>query len=74
MACQSISSPIQVPEKSLNRGILRNIGFQEVDKLDTFQCFVFHDVDLIPENATNFYECEKQPLHLSSAIDSFHYK
>ena len=34
-----------------------NIAVKEALKLDDFDCFIFHDVDLIPENDRNIYEC-----------------
>ena len=34
-----------------SKGKLLNIGFKEVSKLDhSYHCFVFHDVDVLPEN------------------------
>jgi hypothetical protein len=30
--------------------MLINIGFKEAELQETFQCFIFHDVDLIPED------------------------
>jgi len=51
-----------------------NIAVSEAMKLDNFDCFIFHDVDLIPENDMNIYECYSQPRHLSPAIDELRYK
>ena len=42
-----------------------NAGFREVMKLDKYDCIVFHDVDMIPENDMNLYQCGSQPRHLS---------
>ena len=50
-----------------------NVGYMESIKDLNFQCFVFHDVDLILENDNALYNCPEQPLHLSSAIDKFNY-
>lgn len=47
-----------------NRGALFNIGFVEALKLDAFDCFIFHDVDLLPENSANIYKCVNQPRHM----------
>ena len=33
-----------------NRAALMNVGFLEASKLDRYFCFVFHDVDLLPED------------------------
>lgn len=51
-----------------------NVGYQEAMKFADFSCFVFHDVDLIPENDYNYYGCSKSPMHLSVAVDKFYYK
>ncbi|CAG5128656.1 unnamed protein product [Candidula unifasciata] len=57
-----------------NRAMLMNIGFVEAMKRYDFQCAVFHDVDLIPENDKNIYSCPEMPRHLSAAIDKFNYR
>ncbi|KAF7494898.1 Beta-1, 4-N-acetylgalactosaminyltransferase bre-4 [Sarcoptes scabiei] len=58
-----------------NRAKLMNVGFLESRKQYPFDCFFFHDVDLIPEDDRNLYTCPKQsPKHMSVAIDKFHYK
>ena len=40
----------QTPKEKFNRGLLMNIGFVEANKMDDYDCFVFHDVDLVPED------------------------
>lgn len=59
-----------------NRGRLMNIGFIEALKwYHGFDCFIFHDVDLIPEDDRNEYLCSKQrPRHMSGYIDKFDYE
>lgn len=57
-----------------NRGKLLNVGFVEASKIKKFDCFIFHDVDLIPENDRNLYTCPEQPRHMSVAVDTFNYK
>ena len=54
--------------------MLMNIGYTEAIKIHDYQCFIFHDVDLVPENDKNIYSCYKQPRHMSAAIDKFKYK
>jgi len=51
-----------------------NIAFVEALKQYGFQCFVFHDVDLVPEDDRNMYSCPIQPRHMSVAIDEMGYK
>lgn len=58
---------------TFNKGRIMNIGAREAAKHDDFDCFVFHDVDLIPENDRNVYECFKEPRHLCPAVDELRY-
>ena len=57
-----------------NRAMLFNIGFKEALKFDQYECFIFHDVDLIPEDDRNEYSCPASPRHLSVAVDKFNYR
>ncbi|XP_048763122.1 beta-1,4-N-acetylgalactosaminyltransferase bre-4-like [Ostrea edulis] len=57
-----------------NRGFLFNVGFKEASSDYSYDCFIFHDVDLLPQNDHNLYNCPDQPRHLSVAIDKFMYK
>lgn len=63
----------QATDDSFNRGKLMNVGFKEALKEDQYDCFVFHDVDMIPENNKNLYLCDDHARHLSSAIDEMRY-
>jgi len=36
-------------------------------------CFIFHDVDLLPENINNIYGCTSCPRHMSTNINVFNY-
>jgi hypothetical protein len=47
-----------------NRATLFNVGFIEAMKLYPFDCFIFHDVDLLPEDLRNVYKCVNQPRHM----------
>ena len=51
-----------------------NVGYTEALKQFPYTCFVFHDVDLIPENDKINYGCKHSPMHLSVAIDKFKYR
>ncbi|CAG7717506.1 unnamed protein product, partial [Allacma fusca] len=60
---------------TFNKGILMNTGFLLAMNASSFDCVVFHDVDLIPEDDRNLYHCaSKKPRHLSVAIDSLDYR
>lgn len=64
----------QIPHQTFNRAKLLNVGFAEAKKLYDWQCFIFHDVDLFPEDDRNLYTCPEQPRHMSVAVDKFSYK
>ncbi len=51
-----------------------NVGVREALKVDKFDCFIFHDVDLLPENDKNIYFCDNHIRQLSSAIDEMRYQ
>lgn len=64
-----------VKDITFNRGLLMNIGYKEADRdSDKWDCFVFHDVDLLPEDERNIYSCPEIPRHLSAAVSTFKYK
>ena len=56
-----------------NRAMNFNVGYSEAMKSKDFNCLVFHDVDLLPEDDRILYTCSDQPRHLSVAIDKFKY-
>ncbi|CAJ0930054.1 unnamed protein product, partial [Mesorhabditis belari] len=58
---------------TFNRAKLMNIGYVEALRLYPWTCFIFHDVDLMPEDDRNLYSCPQQPRHMSVAIDKFGY-
>lgn len=64
----------QFKDGLFNRASLMNIGFLEALKLNQWDCFIFHDVDLIPTDDRNLYACPKQPRHMSVAVDTLAYK
>jgi len=57
----------QIGSSPFNRGMLFNIGFLEAMKTEDWSCFVFHDVDLLPENDFNIYNCAQMPRHMSQS-------
>ena len=64
----------QADRNNFNRAMLMNVGFTEAMKDFAWDCFIFHDVDLLPEDDRNIYNCPDQPRHMSVAVDKFKYK
>jgi len=59
---------------TFSRARLMNAGFLFVRENYDFDCFIFHDVDLLLETEEGLYKCSnKFPRHLSSSIDKYHY-
>lgn len=59
---------------TFNRALLFNIGFRQAMKTYSWQCFIFHDVDLIPEDDRNIYSCPPEPRHMSVAVNTMNYQ
>lgn len=64
----------QSTEGAFNRAKLMNIGFVEAIKMYNWDCFIFHDVDLLPMDDRNLYTCPEQPRHMSVAVDTLGFK
>jgi len=64
----------QIDNSTFNQGKLMNVGFNISDEFFPYNCFVFHDVDLIPEDDRIDYGCKKSPTHLTVVIDRRGYK
>ncbi|XP_055381995.1 beta-1,4-N-acetylgalactosaminyltransferase bre-4 [Condylostylus longicornis] len=64
----------QTNGKPFNRASLMNVGFVEALKFYNWDCFIFHDVDLLPLDDRNLYTCPDQPRHMSVGVDIFGYK
>jgi len=75
---QQVEYGIYIVEQSgsqpFNRAMLMNVGAAEALKQHEYHCFIFHDVDLLPEDDRNLYTCPIQPRHMSVSIDSFLYR
>lgn len=63
----------QADNTKFNKAKLMNIGFMEARKIYDWQCYIFHDVDLLPEDDRNLYFCSDQPRHMAVAVDKFNY-
>ena len=58
-----------------NRASLFNAGFFEARRMEQkFDCFVFHDVDITPEDGRMMYTCDFAPLHIGAYLSKFNYK
>lgn len=64
----------QLGNDTFNKGRLMNVGYQFISKLPAkYKCFIFHDVDLVPEDGRNMYNCGVMPKHMSPAVDTLQY-
>ena len=64
----------QAGDNPFNRAILFNIGYEQALNFDNYDCFIFHDVDLLPEDDRNEYSCPTSPRHMSVAVDTHGYR
>ena len=51
-----------------------NAGFSVAKQRDDFDCFIFHDVDLLPRDDRNFYTCSPTPRHVAGFINKWGYR
>ncbi|CAH0589188.1 unnamed protein product [Chrysodeixis includens] len=64
----------QYGDEKFNKGTLYNIAFLESQRFGSWDCLIFHDVDLIPEDERISYSCQDNPTHMSPAVEAFGYK
>ncbi|KAG0724964.1 Beta-1,4-N-acetylgalactosaminyltransferase bre-4 [Chionoecetes opilio] len=64
----------QAGKGKFNRAMLMNVGALEALRHYPFNCFIFHDVDLLLEDDRNLYTCPEQPRHMSIAINNMKYR
>ena len=63
-----------IEKLKFNKGISMNVGYIEALKEKDYDCFIFHDVDMVPENPKNFYECNPLvPKLIAVSISAFGY-
>ncbi|XP_050428592.1 beta-1,4-N-acetylgalactosaminyltransferase bre-4-like [Adelges cooleyi] len=75
----------QVSNATFNKGaimnaafltIYRTYGLRNIDDWHKglYGCYIFHDVDMLPEDDRNMYSCSEFPKHLSVAVNEFKYQ
>ncbi|XP_063812831.1 beta-1,4-galactosyltransferase 4-like isoform X2 [Pseudophryne corroboree] len=64
----------QAGDAKFNRAKLLNVGYLEALKEEKWDCFILHDVDLVPENDFNTYLCDSEPKHLVVGRNATGYK
>ena len=65
----------QADQWPFNRAALLNVGVAETKQFGNFSCFVFHDVDILPEDDRAVYACpEEEALHLAVAVSRWKYR
>lgn len=64
----------QAEPEIFNKAMLMNAGFQEASRLAPFDCFIFHDVDMLPEDDRNFYVCSPTPRHVGAYLHNWKYQ
>ena len=65
----------QADQWPFNRAALLNVGVAETKQFGNFSCFVFHDVDILPEDDRAVYGCpEGEALHLAVAVSRWKYR
>ncbi|XP_046553230.1 beta-1,4-galactosyltransferase 4-like [Haliotis rubra] len=64
----------QVSDGVFNKALMMNAGFIEAVRLGKYDCYMFHDVDLIPEDDRIPYNCRpEQVVHLVAAVRKYYY-
>ena len=63
----------QADRHEFNRASLMNVGFNEAKKDFAWTCYIFHDVDHLPEDTRNLYSCPDQPRLMAVAVDKWNY-
>ena len=65
------------PMESLkfNRALLLNIGFVEAQRDRDWDCFINHDVDMLPESEMNIYKCNRSlPKQMAVSVSTYKYR
>lgn len=65
---------VQNENGEFNRAKLFNIGFKESLTYHDFECFIFHDVDMLLLNEKFEYNCKESPAHFAVNVSQFNYR
>ncbi|KAI0233041.1 Beta-1,4-galactosyltransferase 2 [Lamellibrachia satsuma] len=75
---QKISYRIFVVEQALpevfNKASMMNVGFAEAMKSGSYDCVIFHDVDMLLEDDRHFYRCSQNIRHMGANVNKFGYR
>ncbi|CAL4073763.1 unnamed protein product [Meganyctiphanes norvegica] len=55
----------QKDDEALNHGKLHNVGYLLTKSTGPWDCWIFHDMNLLPLDDRHLYHCEPFPKHLS---------
>ncbi len=65
----------QTFDGDFNRGALLNFAFESAISEHEWNCLIFHDVDLLPENVSLSYTCQPyKAIHLNALPSNHQYK
>ncbi|CAD5120754.1 DgyrCDS9314 [Dimorphilus gyrociliatus] len=64
----------QAFDEVFNKGKIMNAATKEILKEEKFNCFIYHDVDMLPIDDRNIYSCGSEPRHLSPALDEMRFQ
>ena len=64
----------QAGKEVFNKAMLMNAAVLETLRLQWVDCFIFHDVDMVPEDDRIPYHCPNYPRHMSVALNKHNYQ
>ena len=67
----------QLGNLEFNKGLINNIGYEMVRKLNpnAYDCIIYQDVDTLPENDQNMYSCPiNYPRHMAVSVSKYGYR
>lgn len=70
---------LQTDPLIFNRAALLNAGYLEAKSRAAksggeYDCFIFHDVDLYPQDVFNYYVCSSIPRHMAAYRQGWNYE